>query len=243
MWNAEEESTDEDDEVGLDEDTDRALESDERARWVAFLSWIGVNRALRPIHFHDVEDRDTGWLSTKDLDRPGGWAFAELDDTWGQYRNQLITNLQRSHDMADVVPYLYEVHDLESIVPLLVAAENDPAGKVAGALMEHIIRHWDFYESFADAQLALVKKGKYPSQRSKPPRALNEELVEVGDNLWLWRLRQRNVCPTTHGPRRPDSAWLPSGEVQRRFGRRGRSAGDLLPLLDAKGSQLDRCVT
>ena len=70
------ESDGEDDEVDVDEDADEAIESTERDRWIAFLSWIGVNQSLRPIHFHDVEDDATGWLTTKDLAQPNGWAFS-----------------------------------------------------------------------------------------------------------------------------------------------------------------------
>ena len=35
-----------DDEVDVDEDADQAIETNERDRWIAFLSWIGVNRAF-----------------------------------------------------------------------------------------------------------------------------------------------------------------------------------------------------
>ena len=75
-----------DDEVDVDEDADQAIETNERDRWIAFLSWIGVNRALRPVHFHDVEDDATGWLTTKDLAQPNGWAFRDLGDTWDALR-------------------------------------------------------------------------------------------------------------------------------------------------------------
>src|SRR5262249_37370062 len=73
-------------EVGLDEDTDQALETDERGRWLAFLAWIGVSRALRLVHFHDVEDT-SGWISTKGLTKPQGWAFRGLAETWTEYRS------------------------------------------------------------------------------------------------------------------------------------------------------------
>lgn len=78
-----------DDEVDVDEDVDRALETTEFDRWLSFLTWIGVNRSLRLVHFHDVEDRDTGWLTTKELDQPKGWAFSELGGTWTAYRAEL----------------------------------------------------------------------------------------------------------------------------------------------------------
>lgn len=38
-----------DDEVDLNEDIDRSLETDEFERWLNFLSWIGVNRSLRKV--------------------------------------------------------------------------------------------------------------------------------------------------------------------------------------------------
>ena len=44
----------------VDEDEEQALETDELERWLVFLSWLGVNRSIRPVHFHDVEDR-SGW--------------------------------------------------------------------------------------------------------------------------------------------------------------------------------------
>ena len=101
------------------------------------------------------------------------------------------------------MPYLYDAHDLDQIVPLVQAAENDADGVIARALTEHLVRHWSWLLGFADCQVALVEKDKSPSQRAKPQRALAEELTVVGDNLWLHRLRRRAICPTTHGPRLP----------------------------------------
>jgi hypothetical protein len=219
------------DEVSLDEDTDQALETSERDRWLSFLSWVGVNRALRPVHFHDVEDDATGWLTTKDLKQPEGWAFRDLDETWEGYRAQLKSALDARPGADDTVPYLYEVHDLEAIVPLLGAAEKDASCQVGRALFSHLAQHWSWYSAFADAQLALIDMDKSPSARNRPQRAMDQELATVGDNLWLFRLRSRGFCPTSLGPRRPDVTWQRSAEVERRFGRRGQSPGKLLPLL------------
>ena len=36
-------------------------------RWLAFLSWIGVNHALRLVHFYDVDDDGTRWKTTPNL--------------------------------------------------------------------------------------------------------------------------------------------------------------------------------
>jgi Domain of unknown function (DUF3883) len=226
------ESDEEGDEVELDEDADEAIETDERDRWIAFLSWIGVNRALRPVHFHDVEDDATGWLTTKDLAQPKGWAFLSLGDTWKSFETRLRDDLKSRADAKLVVPYLYEAHDLDQIVPIVRAAAADRTGAIARTLFEHLVRHWSWYAPFADCQLALVDKEKWPGARTKPQRALPEELVSGGDNLWLHRLRQRAVCPTLLGPRSPHVTWRPTAELDRRFGRRGRSSSQLMPVLE-----------
>lgn len=220
-----------DDEVDVDEDSDIPLETSEHERWNAFLSWIGVNHALRPVHFHDVEDRGAGWLSTKGLERPQGWAFSRLGRTWDDFRARLHEIVLARRD-ATVDPYLYQAHDLEFLVPLLDAAARDNGGTVGARLLEHLVRHWRYYADFLETEIAVVGKGKSPSQRSKPPRAMPEERTTAGDNLWVFRLRRAAFCPTTHGPRRPDQTWLATSETARRFGQRGRDAGDFLPLLE-----------
>jgi hypothetical protein len=223
-----------DDEVDLDEDVDRALETTELERWLNFLSWIGVNRSLRLIHFHDVEDRDTGWLTTKELEQPKGWAFRELGGTWGIYRRELQALLAARPDHQQVVPYLYEVHDLDHALALIEAAERDRTSEVAGRLFEHLIRHWSAYAPHTDAQLALVEVGKWPSSRSKPQRALPDEITLIGDDLWLHRLRRSGICPTSRGPRRPEVTWRRTPEIERRFSstRGHRDASDLIPVLN-----------
>lgn len=221
-----------DDEVGQDEDADAAIETDDRARWTAFLSWIGVNSALRLVHFQDVEDEKTGWVTTRDLAQPGGRAFQHLGDTWTSFQESVRRLFVGRADAATTVPYLYEVHDLDSIVPLLKASEGDSSGKVASALFSHFVRHWSWFSAFSDAQLALVDRDKSPGQRIAPPKAKDDELARVGDNLWLHRLQRRGVCPTSHGPRRPDRTWLPSQELDRRFRGRRREPRQFLPVLE-----------
>jgi hypothetical protein len=225
-------NAEDDDEVDVDENADQAIETNERDRWIAFLSWIGVNCALRPVHFHDVEDDATGWLTTKNLAQPNGWAFRSLGDTWTSFEDAVRKNLAIHADLNNVVPYVYEAHDLDQIVPLIKAAAADSTGSAARALLEHLVRHWSWYAPFADCQVALVDKDKSPGQRTKPQRALPEELFSGGDNLWLHRLRERAVCPTRLGPRSPSVTWRPSPELERRFGRRGRSSAQLLPVLE-----------
>ena len=222
------------DEVDLDEDFDSRLESDELSAWTAFLKWVGVSDVMRPVHFHDVEDLESGWLSTKNLSQPKGWAFADLGDIWESYRSSLIEGDPRLTD-SDTVPYFYELHDLEGLVTVLAAAERDPSGSVGSALIDHVATHWETLERYSDVTLALVKKGLYPSQRSKPPKPKAEEIAHGGDNFWLYRLKTRSHFPTSHGPRRPDQAWLMSEDVERRFGRRGQNAGDMVPVFAFDG--------
>ena len=221
-----------DDEVGIDEDTTDVLDTSERDRWFRFLSWIGVNPFLRPVHFNDVEEDRTGWLTTKDLAKPQGRAFRHLGETWDAFRIELVRNLERRTGFSDTVPYLYELHDLEGIVPLLDAARRDASNSVAQSLFNHFVRHWSSLATFSDAKVALVEKGKSPSSRTRPPRATSQELTEAGDDLWLFRLRRSDFVPTTHGPRRSVATWSRSAEVERRFGRRDRPAGAFLPILD-----------
>ena len=222
----------EDDEVGMDEDLDEPVETDERTRWTAFLAWLGVNPCLRPVHFHDVEDDTGGWLKTYMLRQPQGWAFRDLSVTWEQYSAYLHEQLERGPDADEVDPYLYECHDLEGLAYIIERAESDASATISKALFEHLAFHWDTYGRFESAQLALVAKGKWPSSRSKPQRARAEEKHDIGDDLWLFRLRRAACVPTSHGPRRPATTWMPGSEAERRFGRGGRSAGDVLPLVE-----------
>ncbi len=234
MSDSDEEANDQDDEaddVSLDDDTEEALETDESQRWLAFLSWLGVNRCLRLVHFHDVDDESTGWTKTKDLVRPGGWAFRDLGETWDRYRESLLGAARRSGRLTDTDPYLYIAHDIDHILPLMRSAADDATCAVATLLFGHIARHWPTYSDFTNAQVALIDKGKWPSSRTDPPRARPEELLDAGPDLWLYRLRQWPIYPTALGPSSAHQTWRPSDELERRFGRSGRDAGAFLPVL------------
>ena len=84
---------------------------------------------------------------------------------------------------------------------------------------------------FADCQVVLLEKWQHPG-RWKTPGVRAQELTTAGDNLWLRRLRGRAICPTSRGPRLPTVTWQPSAELESRFRRRHRSAGELLPVLE-----------
>lgn len=235
-----------DDEVDLNDDSDDVLETSVDDRWRNFFTWLGVGRALRLIHFHDVDDSATGWVSTKGLSLPAGWAFSGISrEGWKLYCDCLARSLAPDgrRDLTD--HYFYRVHNLdrlEEIVSIARLNDNDVAEK----LLAHLVRNWPYYSAHTQAELALIEKGKVPSQRAKPARAKEEELISVGANYWLYRLRQHAICPTSHGPRRPDQTWRRSDELLRRFGRSGRDAGIYVPVLkpieDVADSHLKLCL-
>jgi hypothetical protein len=190
---------------------------------------------LRPVHFHDVEDRASGWLKTYDLRRPEGWAFQNIPvDLWDRFNQSVRQHLAESDAgrAADTSPYFYELHDLEHLVAFSNIASVEPSAKFAKALYEHLARHWTALEKFSRVRVAQVSVGQEPARRTKPPRAKDDELADGGLNLWLFRLQNVAFCPTVHGPRIATQTWLPTAEVQRRFGRRGRAGNYLIPALD-----------
>ena len=142
--------------------------------------------------------------------------------------------------------YFYRLHDLEHLWWLLTAAEGDGTGSVARALFRHLALNWPQLAPFTQAEVALVPLDKSPGLRN-PRRAYDDERHPTGDDLWVTRLKGRRFCPTTQGPLQPARSWLPSPEMDRRFGRNrsGRDAGDLLPLLDAglAGDEIPRAFT
>jgi len=227
-------------EVDPEEDENAALEEDERERWLAFLSWLGVNRVLRLVSFHDVEDHGAGWLSTEGLRRPEGHAFRGLTKTWATYAERVRKALPVP-DRSEAVPYLYAVNDLDGLTALLASAKMDLDCRVGRALFEHLSRNWPILQRRTRLVIAVVPQGRKAGGGQKPPRAAADELRQPFDDLWLYRLRHATWVPTTHGPRLASKAWMGSEEINRRFGRRGSRARDLVPLLDlGEASQQDR---
>ena len=214
------------DEVDISEDEEVSLETDERERWLAFLTWVGVNRVLRPVSFHDVEDRGSGWLSTGGMRQPEGHAFRALGKTWTSWRDHTEKGLAK--ETHEGTWYLYEVHDLEFSGLIPAAAKADP--DVSLALYAHLARNWDVLSRFQVARGAFVPLDRQPGMRNVRRPAGDEER-DLGENLWLYRLRRVSWVPTSHGRRTPSRAWLPSTEVTRRFGRRGSSAPNLIPIV------------
>lgn len=229
-----------DEEVAIDEDEESALDSDDRSRWLEFFSWIGVNVVLRAVHFHDVEDRASGWLKTRELRQPDGWAFRSIPgNKWNGFLAGILPAvISEVEKKPEADQYFYQLHDLEHIVHMLDVAAKDATATIGGSFYEHLARNWQSLERFCQLDIALV--AGEPARRVKPPRARDEEILELDEsNFWVYRLRAAPVCPTGHGPRKPSEAWLPTQEVLRRFGRRNKEASAcLLPAIDLPAALL-----
>ena len=225
-----------DEEVDLEDDSDQVLETTTLDRWRNFFSWLGVNSALRLVPFHDVEDVGAGWTKTKGFAQPGGWAFAGLGDVWAEYRTQLEGQLRSDPRWSSTDHYLYDVHSLDQfdLISSLASSSDTP---VAERLFVHLVRNWRSFADHTRARTALVGAGKWPGSRSRPPRATSDELALAGPDLWLHRLHNHAVCPTSRGPRRPAQTWRQSKELERRFGRGGRVSGQYLPVLSLDAAQ------
>ena len=116
------------DEVSVDEDEEAALDADDRERWLRFFQWLGVNGSLRAVHFHDVEDRASGWLKTYELRRPEGWAFQKSPVDSGIDSVRVCANIWPKTTPAGPQtpsPYFYELHDLEHLVAFANIASTD----------------------------------------------------------------------------------------------------------------------
>ena len=182
------------------------------------------------MHFHDVEDRDAGWLNTEGFPKPRGWIFETIpDEVWDPWRGLFKTSLRKKEPkrIDERRLWFYEVHHLEYLDTLLMAAAADETCTVGRALYEHMQAHWPALRRFEFAVAALTEGN--PRRRSEPKRAHDGEKVRCCENLWLWRLKQVAFCPTGHGPRLPANVWLPGRELDRRF----RRTGPLVPVLDA----------
>ena len=178
-----------------------------------------------------MEDRQAGWLTTKGLAKPRGWAFGNLDpNVWSSYIAALRADSTVQRLSASTNLYFYELHDLEFLAAILNLAADDAESRIGKALLKHLIENWSQLERFSKVEIAAVPTDLKPNLR-KPPQAQQDERNVLSENLWLFRLRHRRFLPTTHGPRLAAEVWMPSQEIERRFSRRF-GAGQLLPILD-----------
>lgn len=222
-----------DGDIDPNDDDDVPLDEEELSRWMQFFLWIGVNQALRPVHFNDVNESH-GWIRTRGLVRPTGWAFQSLqDEIWDNYAKDLPERL-RAKDKSrfdSTYPCFYRMHNLEHLPQLLESASKDSEAILARALYEHLTLNWSVLERFSQLEVAQLDHNARLGGRNQAI-ARNDEIVALGDNFWLHLLKTTPFCPTGFGPRRPDIVWWPTNEVKRRFGGKKENTY-LLPVLTA----------
>jgi hypothetical protein len=173
------------------------------------------------------------------LCKPEGWIFKSIPaQVWNPYVEEVRRFVEEKPGLPGFVPYFYQLHDLEHLVAILNIASQDVSTEIGKALYEHLARNWSVLERFSHAEIALVPIVRAPSMRTKPPRALPDELFDFPANFWVARLKQSPFCPTSHGPRLAGEVWLPTPEVERRFGRRGKSGSMLVPTLEVENALL-----
>jgi len=205
-------------EASEDEDDEAALVDRERDQWLEFFAWLGVNTSLRPVSFQDVEEARGGWLKTRGLSRPqGGWCQRLPEEKWSAYVDSLHKELAENEKADGAKKHFVRLHDLEHLHTLQRWIAEGQAPGMAESLFRHLALNWKQLSRIARARLALVPADRVPARRSPPPRPWSDELFDVGHDFWLWRLRSYPWCPTVHGPRRPNDAWIPSSEAKRRF--------------------------
>ena len=201
-----------------EEDDEAALGDQEHALWQQFFSWLGVNDCLRPVAFHDVQEIGGGWLRTQGFRRPQGrWCQALPEAKWVAYTASLERALESVDQPDGARRYIVRMHDLEHLHTLQRWIVEGEVPGLDERLFRHIALHWGRLSRIAPAVLAVVPGDRVPGLRTKPPRPYSDEIHEIGEDFWVWRLRDQPWCPTVHGPRWLRHAWVPGAEVRRRF--------------------------
>ena len=220
------------DEADLEEDDLAAPCGNEVDTWMAFLRWIGVNPVLRPMHFHWPNDQGVTWATTAGLLRPEAPNFRSLEpEIWKRFSERVQTAVARIPGHDECNAHYYQLHDLELLGPLLTAAAGDSTQRLGRELFTHLAGGWDVLAKHLRVQVALVAKGEFPSMRN-PSQARKYELHDVGEDLWVERLRHTaKWCPSSLGPKSCGEVWTLSSELKSRFGRQGTDAANILPIL------------
>ena len=201
-----------------DEDDEAALGDHERALWLQFFTWLGVNVSLRPVPFHDVQESGGGWLRTGGLRQPQGrWCQALPSAKWAEYTSTLERALDAVEHPAGALRYIVRMHDLEYLHTLQRWIVEGRTPGLAERLFRHLAFNWSRLSRIAHPVLAVVPSDRVPGRRTPPPRPYSDEIHELGEDFWVWRLRNQPWCPTVHGPRLLRDTWVPGAEVRRRF--------------------------
>ncbi|AGN02383.1 hypothetical protein L593_12200 [Salinarchaeum sp. Harcht-Bsk1] len=220
-------------------------EESEFDEWRNFFQWLGVSPHLRLKPFFDPQTRRR-LRSTIGIERPD--ARSELDaldeDLWTEYQHHLTECLDQAGGQRGEYDSIYQMQSIEFLSQFLEAAgnvENTVEGEsvsssVGEQLLKHIGAWWrESFQKYRNPVLATHDVQSFGRRNQNCPA--ESEKRRVGLNLWLWQLKNARWCPTEHGVRRPDEAWLPTESVHSRFQLSGNS---LLPVIPSNVAEQTR---
>lgn len=220
---------------GDDEDDTDLGEESEFDEWRNFFRWLGVSPHIRLKPLFDPQTR-RNLRSTLGIERPD--ARSELDalddDLWTRYRQHLRERLDESGGQRGEYDSIYQMQSIEFLDQFIEASgcsvtstESESASCTGEQLLEHISAWWqESFQRYQNPVLATHDVRSFGRRNQNCPK--ESEKRRVGLNLWLWQLKNARWCPTEHGIRRPDEAWMPTESVRTRFQLNGSS---LLPVL------------
>nr|WP_233740842.1 ATP-binding protein [Halobaculum saliterrae] len=216
---------------GLDP-TESESPDEEHLAWAAFLQWLGVAEHVRPLPLFapDPATRHR-YRETQGLSRPPRSTISSrsaletesppvdhryrglTESDWTAYREQLAS--QVDPEIPDSSQqYLSQVNALEYAHELTSAAREESA--VGVRLLRHLVCWWN-------SGLSAHRHAEVAAFTNKQWRGSNrsyffttDERERLGQNLWVWQLRQTAWVPTTFGAVRPPDAWrLPDADEER----------------------------
>ena len=218
-------------------DTDLGEES-EFDDWRNFFRWLGVSPHLRLKPLFDPQTR-RDLRSTLGIESPD--ARSELDalddDLWARYRQHLREKLNQSGGQRGEYDSIYQMQSIEFLNQFIEASrsgstttDRESGSNVGEQLLKHISAWWkESFQRYQNPVLATHDVRSFGRRNQNCPK--ESEKRRVGLNLWLWQLKNGRWCPTEHGIRRPDEAWMPTESVRTRFQLNGSS---LLPVLPSE---------
>jgi len=190
------------------EETDDNDESMARDDWFAFFRWLGVTPHLRLTPLFDPKS-EREYSATADLGRPSERhpALGTLpQSTWSRFQKQLQEAVEKSTAGERDNLSIYRANRLEFWPAIRDAARDDT--DVAISLFCHLAYWWE--ARYSDATTVgvgghSVSAGQVASRGKGVPNST--ERYPLGQNLWLWELREAVWCPSIHGPYQPTRVW------------------------------------
>jgi hypothetical protein len=219
------------------DDTDLGEES-EFDEWRNFFRWLGVYPHLRLKPLFDPQTR-RDLRSTLGIERPDTRSKLDAldDDLWTRYRQHLSKRLEQSGGQRGEYDSIYQMQSIEFLDQFIQASESEAPTtdsesnpSIGKQLLKHISAWWrEGFQRYQNPVLATHDVRSFGRRNQNCPK--ESEKRRVGLNLWLWKLKNARWCPTEHGVRRPDEAWMPTESVRTRFQLNGSS---LLPVLPSE---------